>query len=36
LQKIALQLLKDKAQSRLKNAADEHWSDGALEVTLFI
>lgn len=27
-------LLKDKAQSRLKNAADEHWSDGALEADL--
>lgn len=28
------QILKDKAQSRLKSAADQHWSDGALEVTL--
>ncbi|KAH1214625.1 Senescence-associated protein AAF, chlorolplastic [Glycine max] len=27
-------ILKDKAQSRLKNAADEHWSDGALEADL--
>ncbi|MCI14740.1 senescence-associated family protein, partial [Trifolium medium] len=24
-------ILKDIAQSRLKSAADEHWSDGALE-----
>lgn len=29
-----LQILKDKAQSRLKTAADKHWSDGALEVFL--
>lgn len=28
------QILKDKAQSRLKSAADKHWSDGALEVSL--
>ncbi|KAK7385679.1 hypothetical protein VNO78_31473 [Psophocarpus tetragonolobus] len=27
-------ILKDKAQSRLKNAAVEHWSDGALEADL--
>lgn len=27
-------ILKDKAQSRLKNAADKHWSDGALEADL--
>lgn len=27
-----LQILKNKAQSRLKIAADRHWSDGALEV----
>ncbi|KAL3035078.1 hypothetical protein AAZX31_02G230000 [Glycine max] len=27
-------ILKDKAQSRLKNAADEHWNDGALETDL--
>ncbi|XP_027329230.1 senescence-associated protein AAF, chlorolplastic isoform X1 [Abrus precatorius] len=27
-------ILKDKAQSRLKSAADEHWSDGALEADL--
>ncbi|KAE9606107.1 hypothetical protein Lalb_Chr10g0104381 [Lupinus albus] len=27
-------MLKDKAQSRLKSAADEHWSDGALEADL--
>ncbi|XP_020235815.1 senescence-associated protein AAF, chlorolplastic isoform X2 [Cajanus cajan] len=27
-------ILKDKAKSRLKNAADEHWSDGALEADL--
>ncbi|KAL0915259.1 hypothetical protein M5K25_015662 [Dendrobium thyrsiflorum] len=27
-------ILKDKAQSKLKNAADEHWSDGALEADL--
>ncbi|RVW35023.1 hypothetical protein CK203_041947 [Vitis vinifera] len=27
-------ILKDKAQSRLKSAADKHWSDGALEVSL--
>ncbi|XP_039027264.1 senescence-associated protein AAF, chlorolplastic-like isoform X2 [Hibiscus syriacus] len=26
-------ILKDKAQSRLKTAADKHWSDGALEFT---
>ncbi|KAJ4706864.1 Senescence-associated family protein [Melia azedarach] len=26
--------LKDKAQSKLKNAADKHWSDGALEADL--
>ncbi|MQL41500.1 hypothetical protein EI012_26695, partial [Escherichia coli] len=26
--------MKDKAQSRLKSAADEHWSDGALEADL--
>lgn len=32
----ALQILKDEAQSKLKNAADEHWSDGALEVNLLI
>jgi hypothetical protein len=32
----ALQILKDIAQSRLKSAADEHWSDGALEVNLLI
>lgn len=30
----ALQILKDIAQTRLKSAADEHWSDGALEVNL--
>jgi len=29
-----LQILKDIAQTRLKSAADEHWSDGALEVNL--
>ncbi|GMP32517.1 hypothetical protein CsSME_00006234 [Camellia sinensis var. sinensis] len=28
------QILKDKAQSRLKKAADKHWSDGALEADL--
>ncbi|PKA57537.1 hypothetical protein AXF42_Ash020081 [Apostasia shenzhenica] len=33
LQHIAT-LLKDKAQSKLKNAADMHWSDGALEADL--
>ncbi|XP_020595647.1 uncharacterized protein LOC110035712 isoform X2 [Phalaenopsis equestris] len=27
-------ILKDKAQSKLKNAADKHWSDGALEADL--
>ncbi|OMP03854.1 Armadillo-like helical [Corchorus olitorius] len=27
-------ILKNKAQSRLKNAADKHWSDGALEADL--
>ncbi|XP_061349354.1 senescence-associated protein AAF, chloroplastic isoform X4 [Gastrolobium bilobum] len=27
-------ILKDKAQSRLKSVADEHWSDGALEADL--
>ncbi|KAF8398980.1 hypothetical protein HHK36_014845 [Tetracentron sinense] len=27
-------ILKDKAQSRLKSAADQHWSDGALEADL--
>ncbi|KAK4278017.1 hypothetical protein QN277_015919 [Acacia crassicarpa] len=27
---------KDKAQSRLKSAADEHWSDGALKVDLHL
>nr|GMC96784.1 senescence-associated protein SPA15, chloroplastic [Ipomoea batatas] len=27
-------ILKNKAQSRLKNAADRHWSDGALEADL--
>ncbi|XP_021296443.1 uncharacterized protein LOC110425773 [Herrania umbratica] len=27
-------ILKDKAQSRLKSAADKHWSDGALEADL--
>ncbi|XVF71402.1 hypothetical protein PTKIN_Ptkin12aG0034500 [Pterospermum kingtungense] len=27
-------ILKDKAQSRLKTAADKHWSDGALEADL--
>lgn len=27
-----MQILKDKAQSNLKRAADQHWSDGALEV----
>ncbi|KAJ7964486.1 Senescence-associated family protein [Quillaja saponaria] len=27
-------ILKDKAESRLKSAADEHWSDGALEADL--
>ncbi|XP_031257926.1 senescence-associated protein AAF, chlorolplastic isoform X1 [Pistacia vera] len=27
-------ILKDKAQSRLKRAADKHWSDGALEADL--
>ncbi|KAK7276242.1 hypothetical protein RIF29_17379 [Crotalaria pallida] len=27
-------LLKDKAESKLKSAADEHWSDGALEADL--
>ncbi|KAK9271732.1 hypothetical protein L1049_002095 [Liquidambar formosana] len=27
-------ILKDKAQSRLKSAADRHWSDGALEADL--
>ncbi|KAI0502196.1 hypothetical protein KFK09_017143 [Dendrobium nobile] len=27
-------ILKNKAQSKLKNAADEHWSDGALEADL--
>ncbi|GMP32516.1 hypothetical protein CsSME_00006234 [Camellia sinensis var. sinensis] len=27
-------ILKDKAQSRLKKAADKHWSDGALEADL--
>lgn len=31
---IPLQSLTDKAQSRLKKAADKHWSDGALEVPL--
>ena len=29
------QILKDKAQSKLKKVADKHWSDGALEVLLF-
>uniref|UniRef100_A0A2P2L9L5 Uncharacterized protein LOC8268106 isoform X1 n=1 Tax=Rhizophora mucronata TaxID=61149 RepID=A0A2P2L9L5_RHIMU len=29
-------ILKDKAQSRLKNAADKHWSDGALEVPVCV
>ncbi|XP_025666304.1 senescence-associated protein AAF, chloroplastic isoform X10 [Arachis hypogaea] len=27
-------IIKDKARSRLKSAADEHWSDGALEADL--
>ncbi|MED6180376.1 hypothetical protein PIB30_009729 [Stylosanthes scabra] len=27
-------IIKDKAQSRLKSVADEHWSDGALEADL--
>uniref|UniRef100_A0A5B6YJW2 Uncharacterized protein n=1 Tax=Davidia involucrata TaxID=16924 RepID=A0A5B6YJW2_DAVIN len=27
-------ILKDKAESRLKSAADQHWSDGALEADL--
>lgn len=27
-----IQILKDKAKSELKRAADQHWSDGALEV----
>ncbi|KAK3218461.1 hypothetical protein Dsin_012431, partial [Dipteronia sinensis] len=27
-------ILKDKAESRLKNAADKHWSDGALDADL--
>lgn len=31
-----LQILKDKAKSRLKRAADKHWSDGALEVHVFV
>lgn len=26
------QILKNKAQSKLKTAADQHWTDGALEV----
>ncbi|CAI8586033.1 unnamed protein product [Vicia faba] len=29
-------ILKDIAESRLKSAADKHWSDGALEVNLLI
>ena len=29
---ILFQALREKAQSSLKSAADEHWSDGALEV----
>ncbi|KAJ7960094.1 putative Senescence-associated protein [Quillaja saponaria] len=29
-------ILKDKAQSKLKAAADEHWSDGALEILMLI
>ncbi|XP_012077815.1 senescence-associated protein AAF, chlorolplastic isoform X2 [Jatropha curcas] len=33
LQHIA-SILKDRAQSRLKSAADKHWSDGALEADL--
>ncbi|WOK97716.1 hypothetical protein Cni_G06424 [Canna indica] len=33
LQQIAM-ILKDKAQSDLKRAADQHWSDGALEADL--
>lgn len=31
---ILWQILRDKAESRLKSAADKHWSDGALEVLL--
>lgn len=27
-----MQMLKDRAESRIKKAADKHWSDGALEV----
>jgi hypothetical protein len=27
-----MQILKEKAHSDLKRAADKHWSDGALEV----
>lgn len=27
-----LQIIKDRAQTKLKTAADKHWSDGALEV----
>lgn len=29
------QIIKDKAESRLKSVANKHWSDGALEVTYF-
>ncbi|XP_054797471.1 senescence-associated protein AAF, chlorolplastic-like [Prosopis cineraria] len=29
-------ILKDKAQARLKSAADEHWSDGALKADLHL
>ncbi|KAL0332821.1 UNVERIFIED_CONTAM: Senescence-associated protein SPA15, chloroplastic [Sesamum calycinum] len=31
---VSWQLLKNKAQSKLKRAADKHWSDGALEADL--
>lgn len=29
-----MQTFKDKARSDLKRAADQHWSDGALEVSV--
>lgn len=31
---MSWQILKNKAESRLKKAADKHWSDGALEVMM--
>jgi hypothetical protein len=29
---VSVQVLKERAESDLKKAADNHWSDGALEV----